>query len=161
MPFLCKNDITLVRLFLRHQVSTQNLRHLNLCRLYFNSIFLSDIATADGRHLEQWVLNRNYLDVCTSSYKLPREQPCRDDWRLWDEFWGTWLGRQHILPKPHGQWIAPSHQQWGEFYNDSMDTLFWKHTKGWTSFEASSFGRITRGNKRYSPASFEPVIPTL
>ena len=113
------------------------------------------MTTADGKHLEQWVLNRNYLDIRESSHQFPRKHPSRTGWQLWDEFWTSWLGRQCMLPAPLGQWLAPSHQKWGWYYNPSDDILLQEHTRGWTTFHASSFGRVTRGNKQYSPALFE------
>ena len=49
-------------------------------------IFLSDMTTADGKYLEQFVLDPQENST-QSKYKFPREEPTKTDWTLWIKFW--------------------------------------------------------------------------
>ena len=51
---------------------------LNRCRGYLGVIFLSDMATADGKYIEQFVFNPQENST-KSKYKFPREEPTKTD----------------------------------------------------------------------------------
>jgi hypothetical protein len=74
-----------VDLFLNEGYKGMDLRRLNRCRLALRSIFLSDIVTADGRRLEDFVMHSRVGR--DSIFSFPREHPSDKDWALWDDFW--------------------------------------------------------------------------
>ena len=49
-------------------------------------IFLSDMAAADGKFLEQLVFDPQENSK-KSKYKFPREEPTKIDWTRWTKFW--------------------------------------------------------------------------
>ena len=53
-------------------------------------IFLSDMVTADGKHLETFASDPGDLEVPQSRFNFPREVPTDHDWEVWKSFW-----RQH------------------------------------------------------------------
>ena len=55
-------------------------------------IFLSDMVTADGKHLESFAFDPEKLDVPQSKFTFPREVPTDHDWEVWKNFW-----RQHTV----------------------------------------------------------------
>jgi hypothetical protein len=67
---------------------------LNRCRGYLQALFLSDIATADGKYLKHFIFNPGGK-ARQSRYTFPREQPTRHDWDRLINFW-------HTIP----QWAA-------------------------------------------------------
>lgn len=116
-------------MLLQHGFSGMTLRQMNRCRLALCVIFLSDIVTAGGRHLEHWALRDR--QGWQSSIKFAREEPSHRDWNLWDSFWTGWLNRNRSIPTPLGRWLHNSHQKWNWFYN-AQENLLWEHTeRGW------------------------------
>jgi hypothetical protein len=53
LPYPRENDLTLLEIWLSHGIKDDRLRSLMRCRLFLCAIFLSDIATANGRRLDQ------------------------------------------------------------------------------------------------------------
>ena len=58
---------------------------LNKCRAFLGVIFLSDMATADGKYLEQ-ILFDPQENSTKLKYKFPREEPTKTDWTRWTKF---------------------------------------------------------------------------
>jgi len=143
------NDICLVSIFLQEGYKGMELRRLNRCRLHMKAIFLSDISTAGGRKLEEFVfLSREGRD---STFKFARELPCALDWKLWDEFWAGWLLPNGTMPIILGPWIHPSHQRW-RWYLDPTSTTLWEYDSDlWIKYCRQSTDRCTRGNARFMP----------
>ena len=131
---------------------------MNRCRLALKAIFLSDIATADGRHLEHWVLGNR--QGRSSSIRFPREQPCAADWDLWDSFWFDWVRRDGTLPVTLGKWINNTHQQWQWFYETRNNVVWEQTTDGWLQYAFSQEGRSTRGNQKYVATGLWQQIET-
>ena len=59
---------------------------LNRCRCFLRAIFLSDMATADGKYIKQFFLDPQENST-KSKYKFPREEPTKTDWTWWTKFW--------------------------------------------------------------------------
>jgi hypothetical protein len=54
---------------------------INRCRVYLQTLFLSDIMTAVGKYLEHFVFDPGSNTHC-SRYTFPREKLTRQDWDL-------------------------------------------------------------------------------
>ena len=50
------------------------------------AIFLSDMVTADGKHLETFACVTGDLEVPQSKFNFPREVPTDRDWEVWKTF---------------------------------------------------------------------------
>ena len=46
------------------------------------AIVLSDLATADGRHLETFTYQKESSMKPSSKYRFPREEPTDHDWQV-------------------------------------------------------------------------------
>jgi hypothetical protein len=142
-----KNDITIIELLLSNGVTGLELRKMNKCRLQLHAIFLSNITTASGRYLEEWVLGSR--KGRQSRIKFPREHPSTNDCNLWDTFWAAWLNSNGTVPHKLGHWINNPHQRWDWFFDKQLNIL-WNHSAdGWFRYEFAQTGRNTRGNQTY------------
>ncbi|KAL3763706.1 hypothetical protein ACHAWU_008028 [Discostella pseudostelligera] len=145
-----ERDITIVELLLQQGIQGPELRRLNRCRIALKAIFLSDIATAGGRHLEHWVLVNRIGR--SSKYKFPREIPCSKDWDLWDDFWTSWLRRDNTMPITLGKWTTPSHQNWAWFYEPDSNSIWNRMDDGWIEYaQYNPAARSTRNTHYFIP----------
>ena len=55
-------------------------------------VFLSDMTTADGKHLEVFALDPKEQDDPQGKFTFPRENPTNQNWEVWKFFW-----RQHTV----------------------------------------------------------------
>jgi hypothetical protein len=83
---------------------------------------LSDLATADGKYLEQFVLEQKVNGV-KSKYKFPRKEPTKSDWTRWSNFWTSPTTAGQQLLEELGNWKNPSHRTWRWYYNKDTEEL--------------------------------------
>jgi hypothetical protein len=95
---------------------------MNRCRGYLGVIFLSDMSTADGKHLEQFTFDTKENST-RSSYKFPREEPTTGNWKRWCSFWVDFTTTGRRLHVNLGKWINPTHRTWRWYYNKELDDL--------------------------------------
>jgi hypothetical protein len=99
-----------------------DITRIEKCRVYLKALLLLDITAADGKYLEHFIFDPGGLTT-QSGYKVPREQPSRQDWDRWINFWHecTTTGRK---PKTLlGRWINPTHRIWHRYPNKERDEL--------------------------------------
>ncbi len=142
-----ERDQVLMEIFHSLDLSQETMLSLSLCRVSLESIFLSDITTADGRYLEDFVFNPGGRDR-SSLFKFPREVPTRGDWNQWLDFWHSFTTTGDKLKVPLGNWINPTHRIWKWYYRADSNNLQW--VEGKTMFYLSrplasaSLGRHVR-----------------
>jgi hypothetical protein len=85
-------------------------------------LFSSDIITADGRYLEEFVFTPDGRER-TSRFKFPHKQPARVDWNLWFDFWHNFTTTVGKLKGPLGNWLRPTHHIWKWYYRPDKDEL--------------------------------------
>ena len=90
-------------------------------RGFLYSLFVSDIVTADGKHLDDFAIFRPHSREHASTYKFPKESPTQEDWTTWTHFWKQHTVGNFELPTPLGKWINPTHRVW-EWYYDEADS---------------------------------------
>ncbi len=157
LPLQRENDIDIISLLLQNGISGMELRRMNRCRLKLEAIFLSNITTAGGRHLEPWVINTHVGRQ--SNFKFPYEQPSARDWTLWDSFWKGWLRRDKSIPIPLGRWVSKTHQTWQWFLDETSNSLWECTADGWVQYDFQQVVRQTRGNRSYFPSRCWIHIP--
>jgi hypothetical protein len=81
-----KHDQVIMEIIFSHDLDATTIQDLNRCRGLLEALFLSDITTADGKYLEHFVFDPGGRAKC-SRYTFPREQPTRQDWDSWINFW--------------------------------------------------------------------------
>ncbi len=114
LPSLSReHDSMLMDLAETLNLSPNQMREINLCRIYLQVLTLSNISTANGQSLKK--------EAQTGVWDISR--PSKHYWpkSKWPKQWGTWhLFLQHvstgtILTQPLGRWIHTPHQQWTWF----------------------------------------------
>jgi hypothetical protein len=84
----------------------KTIRRLSICRGSSEIIFLSDMTTADGRYLEQFVFDPG-SKVAWSKYKFPRESPAKKIGTL-----GSNTATGDKLHTPLGAMDNSTHRRW-------------------------------------------------
>ena len=70
-------------------LNSQDLKHINHCRLHLNVTRLSDVTTPDGCHIVPEMLNgeitlENLQQIRSSTLKWPRQQKLsKEVWKIW------------------------------------------------------------------------------
>jgi hypothetical protein len=147
IPHPREGDMLIADIIYDSSETDQVKRILHRCRIHKGMLFLSDIAAANGRHLDRSFLNRDDTPSHVSRYTFPREEPTDSDWSVWKEFWYSYLTTQLVLPRPLGRWLYPTHRQWKWFFNDG-EILY--RTDGGVVHYGRREGRTrTRGEQIY------------
>ena len=122
IPFPRERDQLVMEVIMSQTTSRPAVQSLNRCRCYLGAIFLSDVATADGKYLEQFALEQT-ANAVNSKYKFPREEPTKSDWTRWRNFWTSYTAAGRLLLEELGTWKHPSHRTWKWYYNKIFDDL--------------------------------------
>jgi hypothetical protein len=141
-----------------HPLNSTEIARLNRCRVYLQALFLSDITTTDGKYLEHFVFDPGGITK-RSQYSFPREQPSRQDWDRWINFWHECTTTGGKLKSPLGRWINPTHQIWHWYYDKNREALYhingptirlftratgWRRTRSMTMFELKQTTSTTK-----------------
>jgi exonuclease III len=125
-------DVYLMDLALSANLTKYEIRGINLCRLFFNALTLSDISNASGTRLSPGILDGSILLSLQSTPKGPKvKQPPPSD-RAWTA-WRKLL--RHIsdlrgninYPQQLGNWTVSGpnlRRQWPFLYSPSHDSLY-------------------------------------
>jgi len=76
-----QRDQVVMELIFGKNIDKNTIRSLSRCHGTLEIIFLSDMTTADGRYLEQFVFDPGGK-VSRSKYKFPQESPAKKDWEV-------------------------------------------------------------------------------
>ena len=152
-----EGDLVIMTLLHDHGYSGASLARLNRCRLATHAIFLSDMATAEGRRLDRRRLRAG--GALASRYQFPRETPSDSDWKEWESFWRRYTYDGLTLWRPLGKWLAPTHRRWEWFHDAAEDQLIRREGEGATIFVRSPAGRVSRSSVRYSRGWHEAISP--
>jgi hypothetical protein len=122
---------------LASQLNHHELRGINLCRLFFKALTISDITNASGNRLSPGILKGTPL-ISQSQPKGPRVKqpsPSPRAWTAWRKMLRLVSGCRGILHIPHRlhEWTTSGnqlHRRWTFLYSPSSDSLY-------RSFEAT------------------------
>eukprot|EP00956_Cyclotella_meneghiniana_P025077 scaffold51495_cov38-Cyclotella_meneghiniana.AAC.3 len=115
IPMPRENDRCIMTLAIQLQYRGEDLRSVNRCRISSCSIFLSDIASASGRTLDQTQGLQGIDYASSSTYDFPTECPSQRDWEVWRGFWSSYCLPDGTLPCSLGKWKNATHRQWEWF----------------------------------------------
>ena len=139
---------------------TELARVKNRCRCYLNSLFLSDITTADGRQLNDDFITGSRVPI-QSKMKFPREEPSQLDWKCWQTIWQLATLPGWKLKVPLGQWLHKSHMEWRWFWDDTSHSILEKTERGIRKQTTPDDGYRTRSNHIFLPSpSAVTVMPS-
>ena len=123
IPLPQERDQVIMEIFHAEGLRPAMIRVLGRCRGALKAIiFLSDISTADGRYLTNFVFNRGGT-MAESMFKFPLQSPTKDDWNSWFNFWHQFTSTGDKLKVPLGNWIHKSHRIWKWFYRPQDNNL--------------------------------------
>jgi hypothetical protein len=151
-----ERDQVLIELFQSLDLSRQTVLCLNRCQVSLEAIVLSDITTADGRYLEDFVFQPGGRSW-SSSFKFPREAPSRDDWDQWFNFWHSFTTTGDKLEVPLGNWINHTHQIWKWYYRVAIDDLQQVEATTLFHYKPAAGLRFTRSTQTYVMSHEEPL----
>jgi hypothetical protein len=129
IPHQRECDKIIMDLIQKYNLTQAVVKSLSRCRGKLETIFLSDIMTADGQYIEPSAMCFTQGTTRRSRFKFPREEPTKSDWETWEQFWQAHTGQGYKLATPLGNWMQPSHQRWLWFY-DTQQQLVIKHIDG-------------------------------
>jgi hypothetical protein len=151
-----ERDQVLIEIFQSMDLSQETILSPSRCRVSLESIFLSDITTANGRYLEDFVFSPGGRDR-SSSFCFPRDVPTRADWNRWFEFWHSFTTIGNKLKVPLGNWINPTHRIWKWFYREGTDDLLRVEGKQVFHYKQVAGFCLTRSNRTYLMTYEEPL----
>jgi hypothetical protein len=161
IPLPRENDITIMHLAVSRGFLGDALRSINRCRLFCNAIFISCVASANGRHLDQSRIRPAERDEAHSRYNFQTERPSTRDWQIWEQFWSSYCLPDGTLPRSLGKWLSQSPRVWEWYYNEEDDVLeqfdgniVWRYCR--CVPDGPSPARVTRGDLRYARTREEP-----
>jgi hypothetical protein len=108
IPLPRENDLTIMRIAISMGYVGDRLRSINRCRLYCNAIFLSCLASANGKHLDHDRMRPATSSSHQSWYNFQAENPSEQDWDIWEQFWQSYCLPVGTLPRSLGKWTASS-----------------------------------------------------
>ena len=153
-----ERDEVLMEIFYSQGLTQEKMISMNQCRVALESMFLSDLTTADGRYLEDFVFNPGSRGR-SSTFKFPREVPTRRDWNRWSDFWHAYTTTGDKLKVPLGNWNNSTHRIWKWYYRKSDDDLQQVEDDTLFHYKPSVGLRFTRSAGTYFMAYSEPLSP--
>jgi hypothetical protein len=124
-----EHDQVIMEIIFSQNFDFTEITRINRCRVYLQTLFISDITAADGKYLEHFVFIPGSNTRC-SRYTFLREKSIRQDWDLWVNFWHGFTTTGGKLKTPLGGWMNPIHRIWNWYYNKERDKLY--HINGTT-----------------------------
>ncbi len=124
-----EDDEFLMRQFSAYGYKNEQLRQLNLCRLYCHAICLSDITTGDGRRIHPASWQGRPTDTAGTAYTWPiHGRPTPSAWTLWRsairQCFLTLQLTQQLLRQPLGLWKTTPSNNWQWLYSPSNDRVY-------------------------------------
>ena len=101
----------------------EDLSSISRVRGLLYGVFVSEIVTADGKCLEEFVTARTSSREHASKYKFLKEAPTQENWITWIQFWKQHTVRNFDISTPLGKWIHPTHRVWEWYYNKEGSML--------------------------------------
>lgn len=92
-------------------------------RGFLEAMFLSDITTIDGKYIEEWAVMEGVYEN-RSNLDYPKEQPTKNDWKVWVEIIKSITTSNYGLMTPLGEWKNKSHRIW-KWYKDPTHNLLY------------------------------------
>ncbi len=106
-----------------HPLDSTKIARLNRCQVYLHALFLSDITTVDRQYLENFVFDPSRISK-RPRYSFAQEQPSRQDWDQWINFWHEYMTTGGKLKSLLGGWINPTNRTWHWYYDKNREALY-------------------------------------
>ena len=147
------------------QFQPSEIEQINYCRLFLQSVTVSDISLADGIRLDPHMRigKPNSTSSTTTLHRINQIRPDDKAWRLWQRANLLWADPHQRLHQQLGRWLYPPPQlrrNW-QFYHDiPNDELLSTHPSGhYLIHSKQNFGYISQadGHTNGLPTSCRPA----
>jgi hypothetical protein len=156
-----ENDVLLSTISVSSGLRGAALESFRRCRVASHALYLSCLASANGRALDP-TRGQPGADYSTSTtYDFPKERPSAEDWATWRQFWQQYCLPDGSLPRSLGKWRHPTHRVWEWFYDKPSDVVYQREGEGYRLHQpgTGSPGALTRAKQVYSPS--EDIVAAL
>lgn len=127
-----KGDVLIVEIGEALCLSHEEPCSFHRCQIVWNLLFLSDLASSNGRHIEgHFLFHPTSLYEPRSSQDFPAERPTLGDWRNWAAIWTRYTGPGLTLHRPLGDWIHPTNRLWQWVYDRDTNVVTQMVDGGW------------------------------
>ena len=111
LPHPRRGDVVAMEYAMSMGLDKEDLLSMSSAKGKLGVIFLSDMVTAGGKHLETFAFYPEDLEVPQSKFNFPREVPTDCDW-VWKSFWRQHTVENFQLHTPLGAWTSCTHRRW-------------------------------------------------
>ena len=118
-----RGDVVVMELAMEAGLDKEDLMSMSRVKGKLGVIFMSDMTTADGKHLEDYASDPQTPAKSRSKFNFPREEPTCQDWQVWRDFWRQHTVENFQLHTPLGEWMETTHRRWEWFYDEEDDCL--------------------------------------
>ena len=139
---------------------------INICRIYLQCIFLSDITNTSRTHIYETAFNGTKM--CLNKLTWPQiSRPVRHEWRQWQQFINIFCksrSKRHTIPI--GKWYIGNVHIDAKFYKDPReDNVYERRDKTWTilkrkGMNANKYG-VTIETRKSIPYDCIPIKDTI
>ncbi len=150
-------DSMIMDLALTFHLTDQQLKSINVCRMYLQVLALSDITAADGKSILPNILH----GICDTQHHSPLNWP--NIQRPPPAFWSQWhlflnfIRQGKTLYQPLGPWTAPPLQKWTWFQHKSGEVYHLHHDDNkWHIYEPQQ--PVMRRRTRQRKPVFETYV---
>jgi hypothetical protein len=119
-----KGNRNLVTIFQERGKLGKELVSLHQCHISHQAKHPSCISTAEGEHLDPVYLSSLLIKECLSFDRFTREEPTKQDWLIWEQFWHTYCNRFLELATPLGDWLVPGNKIWSWLLDVERDVVY-------------------------------------
>jgi hypothetical protein len=162
-----ENDALLIPMFIKGGIAGNNLKRLNLCRMFLKAVTVADITTGCGKYITGSAWEGRRDDSRESIYEWAAQgNPSGADWVLWRTSLSLLADNRRLLQQPLGRWLpGRTGHKW--YFDQASERLYCKdgeavtlHSRlpgrASTRFSVRRFQRV--GTKEESiPASAWPT----
>jgi hypothetical protein len=132
------------------------IREINICRLYLQVFYISDISENSGKNLEPWVLKGQRQIMHKSTWEWPVQQR-PTAWKAWKQAIPELFAQDGSMLQPLGAWYVEHHTK-QERYLDMRAHELWHQTNNtWIQNHAQNIGRlefVTQGREGEEPLKY-------
>ena len=123
LPFPRRGDVVVMEYAMSIGLDKEDRQSISRAKGKLGVIFLSDMTTADGKHLESFATDPQEQWEPQSNFTFPREAPTEQYWAVRKDFWRQHTVDNFQLHTPLGAWIATTHRRWTWFHEEGADCL--------------------------------------
>jgi hypothetical protein len=130
IPLAREYDEFLMIQFSKYGYRSEELYHLNLCRLWCRAVRLSDITTGDGTRIHPLAWNGFSPEDSGSEFEWPQHgKPTNKCWQLWHtalrSCFLTLETPQQRLRRPLGSWLTEAPSTWHWYYSPAQKRVYY------------------------------------